>query len=102
MKISNLIDNAVDKAGSQQNLAKILKIKYITRFGDYKAGRRTPDDELIGQLAEYVGLNPIETILQCKLENADKEKATLWQEWLNKWRPHGDSNPGYRRERAMS
>jgi hypothetical protein len=21
---------------------------------------------------------------------------------INKWRPYGDSNPGYRRERAMS
>ena len=99
--ILQLIEKAESKAGTQQNLAKLFNIRY-NRFADYKAGRRTPDDELIGQLAEYVGLDPIETILQCKLETADKEKATLWQEWLNKWRPHGDSNPGYRRERAMS
>ena len=99
--ISQLIDMAVQKAGSQQKLADKLGIKYQNRFGDYKAGRRVPDDTLIGELADFVGLDPIETILACKLET-DKEKATLWQEWLNKWRPHGDSNPGYRRERAMS
>ena len=99
MIISKLIDKAVEKAGSQQNLAKKLDIKYITRFGDYKAGRRVPDDLLIGQLADYLGYDPIEMILLCKIET-DKEKATLWQEWLNKWHPIGDSNPCYRRERV--
>ena len=98
--ISQLIDMAVQKAGSQQKLADKLGIKYQNRFGDYKAGRRVPDDTLIGELADFVGLDPIETILACKVET-DKEKAKLWQTWLNKWRPHGDSNPGYRRERAM-
>ena len=99
--ISQLIDTAVTKAGSQQKLANKLGLKYQNRFGDYKAGRRVPDDTLIGELADFVGLDPIETILACKLET-DKEKASLWLNWLNKWRPHGDSNPGYRRERAMS
>ena len=96
----DLINKAEQKAGSQLDLAKKFGIQR-TRFGDFKAGRRVPDDTLIGELADYVGLDPIETILACKLET-DKEKATLWQTWLNKWRPHGDSNPGYRRERAMS
>ncbi len=102
MKISKLIDDAVEKAGSQQNLAKALGIKYITRFGDYKAGRRVPDDMLIGELAEYVGLNPIDTILQCKLETVGDEKATLLRTWLENWHSIGDSNPCYRRERAVS
>lgn len=78
-----LINKAETKAGTQQNLAKIMDIRYH-HFGDYKAGRRIPDDELIGQLAEYVGLNPIETILACKLD-LDKEKANLWQSWLKKY-----------------
>ena len=100
--LTNLIEKAETKAGSQRLLSDKFKVDY-RRLCDYKAGRRTPDDSLIGELAEYVGMNPIETILQCKLET-DKEKATLWQKWLSKyeWRPHGDSNPGYRRERAMS
>ena len=80
--ITQLIEKAELKAGNQQALAKRFNIRY-NRFGDYKAGRRIPDDALIGELAEYVGLNPIETILQCKLET-DKEKATLWQAWLSK------------------
>ena len=99
--ICKLIDEAVRKAGSQGNLAKKLDIKYQNRFGDYKAGRRVPDDLLIGQLAQYLGYDPIEMIMLCKAET-DKEKATLWLEWLNKWHPIGDSNPCYRRERAMS
>lgn len=99
--IQNLIKQAETKAGTQQALSKKMGVIY-SRFGDYKAGRRMPDDELIGKLAEYVGLNPIEVILQCKLETADKEKANLWLGWLNKWHPVGDSNPCYRRERAGS
>lgn len=65
--IKQLIEKAETKAGSQQNLAKQFDIVY-SRFGDYKKGRRVPDDSLIGQLAEYVGMNPIDTILECKLE----------------------------------
>ena len=52
--ISQLIDMAVQKAGSQQKLADKLGIKYQNRFGDYKAGRRVPDDTLIGELADFV------------------------------------------------
>ena len=99
--LKELILQAEEKAGTQQKVAKLFDIDY-RRLGDYKAGRRVPDDTLIGELADFVGLDPIATILECKAETAGKEKATLWKEWLNKWRPHGDSNPGYRRERAMS
>ena len=80
--LANIIEKAETKAGSQRLLSQKFKIDY-RRLCDYKAGRRTPDDSLIGELAEYVGLNPIETILQCKLET-DKEKAALWQAWLSK------------------
>ena len=95
-----LIEKAEAKAGSQKDLAAKFGIQR-TRFADYKARRRVPDDALIGQMAEFVGLNPIETILSCKIET-DKEKASLWLDWLNKWHPVGDSNPCYRRERAGS
>lgn len=90
--LQNIIKQAEIKAGSQKALAEKMGIVYH-RFGDYKAGRRMPNDVTIGQLAEYVGLNPIETILLCKLET-DKEKATLWQAWLKDWRAYPDSNWG--------
>ena len=103
--IKQLFEKAINKAGSQEQLAKKLGLtqQRVSWFKNYKGEGHKPSDTLIGELAEYVGLDPIMTILECKLET-DKEKATLWETWLNKyeWRPHGDSNPGYRRERAMS
>ena len=80
-----LIDKAVTKAGGQQKLAEIIGLKYQNRFGDFKAGRRIPDDETVGQLADYIGLNPIDTIIAVKEETAGKEKANLWQSWLQKY-----------------
>ncbi len=90
--LQTLIKMAENKAGTQQALAKQFNVLYH-RFGDYKAGRRIPDDVLIGQLAEYVGYDPIETILACKLDTADEKKATLWQKWLTDWRAYRDLNP---------
>ena len=101
--LAKLFDMATEKAGNQTALGKMLGLPQtrISEFRNYKGTGRKPSDTLIGELAEYVGLDPIETIIACKVDT-DKEKATQWNEWLNKWRPHGDSNPGYRRERAMS
>ena len=79
-----LIDDAVSKAGNQSKLARIVGLKYQNRFGDFKSGRRIPDDETIGKLADYLGLDPITTIIACK-EETDKEKANLWQEWLKNY-----------------
>lgn len=88
-----LIETAETKAGSQKQLAAQFNVRYH-RFGDYKAGRRIPDDVLIGQLAEYVGLNPIETILKCKLElETDKEKVSYWNKWFNNWYARRELNP---------
>lgn len=82
--LQNLIKQAEAKAVTQQALAKRFSIDY-RRLCEYKSGKRIPSDALIGQLAEYIGLDPIDTILQCKLET-DKDKAMLWQAWLEKWR----------------
>lgn len=98
--LQSLIRQAEARAETQQALSKRFNVDY-RRLCDYKAGRRVPSDELIGQLAEYVGINPIEAILACKLETADEEKANLWKGWLENWHSIGDSNPCYRRERAF-
>lgn len=71
--LQNLIRMAENKAMTQQALSKRFNVDY-RRLCDYKAGRRVPDDVLIGQLAEYVGYDPIETILACKLDTADEKK----------------------------
>ena len=104
--IKEIFLKGIAKAGSQDKLGEILGIpqQHISVFKGYNVeSKRKPNDETIGILAEYLGLDPIDTIVKCK-EETDKEKANLWLDWLNKyeWRPHGDSNPGYRRERAMS
>ena len=85
--LQNLIKRAEIKAGSQQALAKKFDILYM-RFGDYKAGRRTPDDALIFKLAEYVGLDPVQVFFEVKAET-DKKNAELWEKWRT-WR---ESNP---------
>ncbi len=82
-----LIKKAEMKAGSQQELAKKFNVIY-NRFGDYKAGRRKPDDVLIFKLAEYIGLDPVQTFLEVKAE-IDKENAEYW----NKWRAWRELNP---------
>ena len=90
--LQSLIKQAENKAVTQQALSRRFNVDY-RRLCDYKAGRRVPDDVLIGQLAEYVGYDPIETILACKLETLDQEKANLWQKWLVDWRAWRELNP---------
>lgn len=101
--LQNLFDEGIRKAGSQESLSEILDIPQtrVSAFRNYRKSGRKPNDIVIGQLAEYLGMNPIDTILLCKLETEDEEKATLLRAWLNKWHPVGDSNPCYRRERAI-
>ncbi|MCU4414260.1 helix-turn-helix transcriptional regulator [Acinetobacter sp. WU_MDCI_Axc73] len=91
-----LVDRAKWKAGSQKELAKMLGIA-TTRLSEIKHGTRKPEPAIILQLAVIAELNPAETLFQI-MEKLDTDNAELWRIW----RPYGDSNPGYRRERAMS
>lgn len=81
--LQNLIKQAEIKAGSQKALAGRFDVLYH-RFGDYKAGRRTPDDALIFKLAEYVGLDPMQVFFAVKAET-DPENGELWEKW-RAWR----------------
>lgn len=75
--LQKLITQAESKAGTQKALANQMGVLYH-RFGDYKAGRRIPDDTLVVQLAEYVGENPVKVLFEVKAET-DPKNAHLWQ-----------------------
>ena len=48
-------------------------------------------------LAEWTGLEPATPGVTGRYSN-----QLNYHSALKSWRPHGDSNPGYRRERAVS
>lgn len=79
-----LFDKAIEKAGNQEKLGEMLGLPQsrISAFRNYNGKGKKPSDSLIGELAIYVGWNPLETVLACKTDT-DKEKATLWETWLN-------------------
>lgn len=75
--LPQLIKLAENKAGSQQNLAKKFGLNY-RRLCEYKNLERFPKDILICQIADFVGLNPLETLLKVKQEQ-EPENAKYWQ-----------------------
>ena len=82
-----LFDEASKKAGGQEKLGEMLAVPQsrISEFKNYKGKGRKPSDTTIAELAIFLGWNPIETVLACKPETEDKEKANLWQSWLKKY-----------------
>ena len=94
--LKDLIEMCKVKYDSYDKLAKKLDVapSYIS---EWKSGKRKPTALQIMQMADFVGYNPLH-VLCIVMEDLDEEHKELW----NKWRPYGDSNPGYRRERAMS
>ena len=79
--ISQLIERAAKKAGSQNKLAEKIGLTSgrISEFKNYKTGDpRKPPDELILTLADMLGLDKAETLYKAKLET-EPEKAKLWE-----------------------
>ena len=78
--ISQLFAKATEKAGNQTKLAEMLGIKQgrLSEFKNYKIGDpRKPSDEMILQLAEYVGMDKAKTLYEVKLET-EPQNARLW------------------------
>ena len=94
-ELIDLIDRARWKAGSYKAVAEKMGIN-STRLSEYKNGTRNPSAFVICQLADIAELNVSETLFQI-MEKLDTDNAELWKIW----RPYGDSNPGYRRERGQ-
>ena len=88
--IRYVFEEAVKKSGSQKKLGEMLGIpqQHISDFVNYKKGKRKPTDVQIGKAAEYIGLEPVDTIVGCKKET-DKENAGLWENWCAR----RESNP---------
>ena len=81
--INNLFSRAIEKAGSQEKLGILFGIpqQHVSHYKNYKGKGRKPNDILIGEVAEYIGLDPLEIILLCKIET-DKENEEVWQKWF--------------------
>ena len=94
--LKDLIELNKVRFGSYEKLAMKLGVS-PSNVSDWKAGRRKPNHLHVMQMADFIGYNPLH-VLCIVMEDIDEEHKELWQ----KWRPYGDSNPGYRRERAMS
>ena len=94
--LNELIETCKLRFGSYEKLGDRLDID-PTVISHWKSGKRKPNTIQVMQMAEFVGFDQYQTLCLV-MEEIDTKNAELWK----KWRPYGDSNPGYRRERAMS
>ena len=94
--LNDLIERCKIHLGSYEKLSWKLEVAPSV-ISDWKGKRKKPNAIQIMQMAEIVGFDKYQTLCLV-MEEIDIKNAELWR----KWRPYGDSNPGYRRERAMS
>lgn len=92
----DIIELNKKRFGSYEKLAERLDID-PTVICHWKAGRRKPTKTQVMQMADFIGFEPLQ-VLCLVMEELDNEHKDLWR----KWRPYGDSNPGYRRERGLA
>ena len=92
--LKDIIELCKVRFGSYEKLAERLDID-PTVISHWKTGKRKPNQLQIMQMADFIGYDKFH-VLCLVMEEVDKKNADLWRNW----RPYGDSNPGYRRERA--
>ena len=75
--ITELINQAVTKAGDKSALARSIK-EQRPRISEYETHKRPPTDTFVLKLADYLGLDKGKTLYEVKKE-FDPENAYLWQ-----------------------
>ena len=94
--LKDIIELCKVRFGTYEKLAWELDVS-PTLISDWKHKRKKPNALQVMQMADFVGYDKFH-VLCLVMEEIDSKNADLWKNW----RPYGDSNPGYRRERAMS
>ena len=75
--ITELINQAVTKAGDKSALARTIK-EQRPRISEYETHKRPPTDTFVLKLADYLGLDKGKTLYEVKKE-IDPENAYLWK-----------------------
>ncbi len=94
--LKEIIEKGKERFGTYERLGEQLDVS-AQLVSDWKHKRKKPNAVQVMQMADLVGFDKYQTLCLV-MEEIDTKNAELWE----KWRPYGDSNPGYRRERAMS
>ena len=92
--LKDIIELCKIRFGSYEKMAEKLDLD-PTVISHWKTGKRKPNHIHIMQMADFIGYDRYH-VLCLVMEEIDTKNAELWRSW----RPYGDSNPGYRRERA--
>lgn len=82
MNISDLIEVAAEKVGSQGALAAQMG-KSPARLSEWKKGKHRPEPGEIMRLAELAGLPTVTTLLEIEAQ-LDEKHSTLWRTALGK------------------
>ena len=94
--LKEIIELCIARFGNYEKLADKLDVS-PQLVSDWKHKSKKPNAVQVMQMADFIGYDRYH-VLCLVMEEIDTKNAELWRSW----RPYGDSNPGYRRERAMS
>ena len=106
----------IERWESERETIRVSTIEEETRLARSRAAAEITESHIVQMLDDLSGslqelpLDQQRDLLRGFIQHIELDPATLEGRICNhfsalsriRWRPHGDSNPGYRRERAMS